>query len=222
MPARSPSRLARHYADAQCALHFASPLQLLIATILSAQCTDERVNMVTPELVPAITLRPPTSPRRRSRRNRADHPKHGLLSQQGQKHQGVLPAARRRAWRRTCRKTSKCSVSFAGIGRKTANVVLGTAFGIPSGVVVDTHVGRLSIRLGLTKQTDPESRTRFDGASCRSAEWIAFASPNDSPWAKDLHRPQSKVRNLPAQRYLSENRRGHKQPQQRNGRDKCK
>jgi endonuclease-3 len=167
------NRLARHYAEAQCALHFTSPLELLIATILSAQCTDERVNMVTPELFrrfPSADKLAGAPLEQIERiiqstgffRNKSKNIKEccrRLVAEHG----GEVPP------------DLEALVRLPGIGRKTANVVLGTAFGIPSGVVVDTHVGRLSIRLGLTKQTDAVKVERDLMAVLPEQEWIAFS-----------------------------------------------
>jgi endonuclease-3 len=128
-------------------------LQLLVATILSAQCTDERVNMVTPELfrrfptVDDLATAPQSEIERIIQstgffRNKAKNIKE-CCRRLVDEHGGELP------------QDLEALVRLPGIGRKTANVVLGTAFGIASGVVVDTHVGRLSIRLGLTAHKDP-------------------------------------------------------------------
>ncbi len=166
-------RLARHYAAAECALHFTSPLELLIATILSAQCTDERVNMVTPELFRRFPTaedlaQAPLSETERIIqstgffRNKAKNIKE-CCRRLVEEHGGEIP------------QDLEALVRLPGIGRKTANVVLGTAFGIPSGVVVDTHVGRLSIRLGLTKQTDAVKVERDLMALLPQQEWIAFS-----------------------------------------------
>lgn len=166
-------RLARHYADAQCALYFSSPLELLIATILSAQCTDERVNMTTPELfrrfpsADALSRAPLGDLERIIQstgffRNKAKNIKE-CCRRLVEEHGGEVP------------QDLESLVRLPGIGRKTANVVLGTAFGIPSGVVVDTHVGRLSIRLGLTNHTDPVKVERDLMALLPRQEWIAFS-----------------------------------------------
>jgi endonuclease-3 len=144
--------LDRGYPDAQTALHHENPLQLLVATILSAQCTDERVNKVTPALFArypdaaafAGADRAELEEMVRSTgfyRNKAKSIQTccaGILIRHG----GEVPS------------TLDELVALPGVGRKTANVVLGSAFGIP-GIVVDTHVGRLSKRLGLTRETDP-------------------------------------------------------------------
>jgi endonuclease-3 len=145
--------LKRTYPDAHCALHFTTPLELLIATILSAQCTDERVNQVTPALFarcPDATSLAAISQgelekiihstgfyraKARSLRSCAA----SLVAD----HQGKVP------------RTMEALHKLAGVGRKTANVVLGNAFGLAEGVVVDTHVGRLSRRMGLTRHLDP-------------------------------------------------------------------
>jgi endonuclease-3 len=166
-------RLARHYADAQCALHFSSPLQLLVATILSAQCTDQRVNMVTPELfrrfpnVEDLARAPQSEIERIIQstgffRNKAKNIKK-CCQRLVEEHGGEVP------------RDLEALVRLPGIGRKTANVVLGTAFGIASGVVVDTHVGRLSIRLGLSAHKDPIKAERDLMALLPRREWIAFS-----------------------------------------------
>jgi endonuclease-3 len=145
--------LAKTYPDAHCELIFSSPLELLVATILSAQCTDVQVNKVTPALFkkyrsardyaeadPAaleLDLRAIGLYRNKAKNIRAAC---RLLVDQ---HAGNVPA------------TMDALVGLPGVGRKTANVVLGNAFGRNEGVVVDTHVARLSGRLGLTRHTDP-------------------------------------------------------------------
>jgi len=147
------ARLKVEYPDAHCELDYGTPLQLLIATILSAQCTDKRVNMVTPELFrtfPDASSLASAEPEKledliRSTgffRNKA-RSLLGMSAAVEERHGGAVPA------------TMEELVELPGVGRKTANVVLGNAFGINEGVVVDTHVGRLSIRLGLTAETDP-------------------------------------------------------------------
>jgi endonuclease-3 len=146
--------LPRVYPDAHCELDFSNPLELLIATILSAQCTDVQVNKVTPAVFkkyrtaqayaqsdPAILeqdLRAIGLYRAKAKNIRAAG---AVLFE---KHQGEVP------------RTMDELVSLPGVGRKTANVVLGNAFDINVGVVVDTHVARLSGRLGLTRETDPK------------------------------------------------------------------
>ncbi len=145
--------LAESYPDACCALHHKTPFQLLIATILSAQCTDARVNEVTPGLfrqfpdprafamadLEAIeeAIRSTGFYRNKARNIQACC--QSLVDQ----FQGTVPG------------TMEELVTLAGVGRKTANVILGNCFGVP-GIVVDTHVQRLSNRLGLTRQKDPE------------------------------------------------------------------
>lgn len=145
--------LKKAYPDAHCELDHSNPLELLIATILSAQCTDKRVNIVTPQLFKKYrTARdfanaPPSELEEEIKttgffRNKAK----SIIKATGnivQKHGGKVP------------NTMEDLIALGGVGRKTANVVLGNAFGINIGVVVDTHVGRLSQRLGLTKEKDP-------------------------------------------------------------------
>ena len=142
------------YPGAHCELDFKTPLQLLVATILSAQCTDKRVNMVTPKLfaryrtaadfaaVPQETLEQEIRStgffRNKSKSIRA------AAAAIEEQHGGKVPD------------TMEALHALPGVGRKTANVVLGNAFGKDEGIVVDTHVARLSQRLRLTKQTDAE------------------------------------------------------------------
>ena len=146
-------RLKREYPDAHCELDFETPLQLLIATILSAQCTDKRVNMVTPELFRVFPTAYDLSIAERERleelirstgffRNKTKSLL-GMSAAVVEVHGGEVPA------------TMAELVRLPGVGRKTANVVLGNAFGVNEGVVVDTHVARLVVRLGITNETDP-------------------------------------------------------------------
>jgi endonuclease-3 len=146
--------LQRTYPDAHCELDYTNPLELLIATILSAQCTDKRVNIVTKDLFRVCKtaadyvalpqeqleeiIRTTGFFRAKARNIKACCA--DLVAQHG----GEVP------------QTMEALVKLAGVGRKTANVVLGNAFGINVGVVVDTHVQRLSGRLALTKETTPE------------------------------------------------------------------
>ncbi|MBM3860346.1 MAG: endonuclease III [Verrucomicrobia bacterium] len=146
--------LRRAYPDFRCALEHADPLQLLVATILSAQCTDERVNQVTPALFAKY-------------RAAADFAGAGPGELEAIIHSTGFFRAKARSIRRCCRTiatqyggrvpdTLAELVALDGIGRKTANVVLGTAFGKAEGIVVDTHVMRLARRMGLTRQSTPE------------------------------------------------------------------
>lgn len=147
-------RLQATYPDAHCELDFANPLQLLVATILSAQCTDKQVNIVTRDLFQkyrsAVDFANAPLPELEQDirriglfRNKARNIQAACQALVAQ-HAGEVP------------RTLEQLVILAGVGRKTANVVLGTAFNIASGVVVDTHVARLSQRLGFTRETHPE------------------------------------------------------------------
>jgi endonuclease-3 len=144
--------LDRGYPSARTALHHENPLQLLIATILSAQCTDERVNQVTPALFARYPDAAAFASARREDLEEMVRPT-GFFRNKAKsiqtccadivaRHGGEVP------------RTLEALTALHGVGRKTANVVLGSAFGIP-GVVVDTHVSRLSRRLGLTRERDP-------------------------------------------------------------------
>ncbi len=145
--------LAKVYPDAHCSLTFKTPFQLLIATILSAQCTDERVNKVTPTLfkkypdASSMSQAPLSDLEDLIRSTGFFKNKARSLQETSralvEKHGGKVP------------RTMEELVLLRGIGRKTANVVLGNAYGIAEGIAVDTHVGRLSRRMGITKEHDP-------------------------------------------------------------------
>ena len=160
-PAPVPETLARleHlYGDASCSLDFRSPLEILVATILSAQCTDARVNQVTPELfrrfpeVAALATSPPGALEEIIRSTGFFNAKakslRGMAKALVSDHGGEVP------------RTMGALLALPGVGRKTANVVLGNVWGTPDGVVVDTHVGRLARRLGWTRWTDAEKAER--------------------------------------------------------------
>jgi len=165
--------LDRTYPEAHCELNHAGPLQLLIATILSAQCTDKRVNIVAKELFKKY----------RSASNFANAPLAEL--EQDIKSTGFFRNKAKNI-RACCRKLVVCHAGkvphtmeeltqLDGVGRKTANVVLGNAFGINVGVVVDTHVTRLSQRLGLTKLKTPEKIERELMALVPQKQWALFS-----------------------------------------------
>ncbi len=165
--------LAALYPDVDCELHRESPFQLLIATILSAQCTDERVNQVTPKLfaafpTPAALADAPIEVledivrstgffRQKAKNIKATA---GLVHEL---HHDELP------------RTIDGIRALPGAARKTANVVLGTAFGIADGVVVDTHVQRLAMRLGLTRNTTPEKIEQDLMAVVPRDQWITLS-----------------------------------------------
>lgn len=169
---RIADELRRQY-PAQCALTHSNPLQLLIATILSAQCTDERVNLVTP----ALFAKYPDANAFASARQR-DVEK--LIHSTGffrAKAKNILGATRAiiRDHAGEVPQTLAELVALSGIGRKTANVVLGTAFGHAEGVVVDTHVGRLARRMGLTRHHDAVKVERDLMGLLPQPEWIEFS-----------------------------------------------
>jgi endonuclease-3 len=166
------ARLAEEYPDAVCALRHEDPYQLLVATILSAQCTDERVNQVTPAVyarypTPADMaaaepgeleeLIRPTGFYRNKTRSLI-----GMAAAVEQRHGGKIPS------------TMEELAALPGVGRKTANVVLSVGFDSP-GLPVDTHVGRLSRRLGLTAQTDPVKVEHELGSMLPPPEWGRFS-----------------------------------------------
>jgi len=167
------AELRRLYPDAHCALDFQSPFQLLVATILSAQCTDVRVNMVTP----ALFKKYPTPAKMAAAeqddletlirstgffRNKAKSIK-GAATRIHEYHDGEVPA------------TMDELLKLPGVARKTANVVLGNAFNINVGMVVDTHIGRLGKRLGFTKSENPTIVERDLMALFPSETWCELA-----------------------------------------------
>jgi endonuclease III len=150
---RIARELAAHYPDARCELDFATPLELLVATVLSAQTTDVRVNMVTPTLFAKYRTAADYAGADRAEletiiqstgfyRAKANS-LIGLGQALVERFDGAVPAR------------LADLVTLPGVGRKTANVVLGNAFGVP-GITVDTHVGRLARRFGWTRETDPD------------------------------------------------------------------
>jgi endonuclease III len=165
--------LVRAYPTVRCALDHRDAFELLVATVLSAQCTDERVNQVTPalfaryadpralagaDLADVEKLVYPTGFFRSKAKNLV-----ALSQALVEKHDGAVPA------------NLEALTALPGVGRKTANVVLGNAFGIASGVVVDTHVKRLAFRLGLTDRTEPEVIERELNAIIPRKHWIDFS-----------------------------------------------
>ena len=165
--------LAKTYPDVECALKHKSPYELIVATILSAQCTDERVNMTTPALFKKYSTVEDLAGSKQADveklikstgffRNKATNLR-AMAEAVTQQHSGKIP------------QTLEELVALPGVGRKTANVVLGTAFGIPSGVVVDTHVKRISNLLGLTASKNPEIIERDLIELVPKKEWINFS-----------------------------------------------
>jgi endonuclease-3 len=166
-------RLDRAYPAAECSLDFRSPLELLVATVLSAQCTDRRVNQVTQELF-------------RKYRSAADYADAKLSELEKDIQSTGFFRNKAKNIQACCRvlvdefggevpDDLDALVALPGIGRKTANVILGTGFGIASGVVVDTHVGRLSRRLGLSEHKDPAKVEKDLAAVLPRKQWVRFS-----------------------------------------------
>lgn len=166
-------RLRKAYPSAHCALNHTSAFELLIATILSAQCTDERVNIVTSTLFRKY----------RGPKDLADAPQEELeqdIRSTGffrNKAKNIRAASRRilDEYKGEVPRTMEELLTLGGVARKTANVVMGNAFGIASGVVVDTHVSRLSQRLGLTKEKTPEKIEVDLQALVPKKHWVIFS-----------------------------------------------
>jgi len=167
------ARLKKTYPDARCTLDFKTPHQLLVATILSAQCTDERVNIVTKDLFKKYRKTRDYASADISKleedirtagffRNKARAIK-GSAEAILNHHNGKMPDR------------MESLVDLPGVGRKTASVILGTAFGKAEGVVVDTHVNRISGRLGFTRQKDPLKVERDLMAIIPKKDWIIYS-----------------------------------------------
>lgn len=174
-PVREYIRLfKKYYPDAHCALHHSNPEELLVATILSAQCTDDRVNIVTKTLFkkyPTIKDYAKADIAELEQdirstgfyKNKAKSIK-AMATIVSEKYKGKVP------------RTLEELVELPGVGRKTANVVLGNSFGIASGIVVDTHVTRLSNRLGLTKHKSDAVKIEKDLIKIvPEKDWIQFS-----------------------------------------------
>lgn len=166
-------RLDGEYPDVECALHHVNPYQLLVATILSAQCTDKRVNIVTPALFKKYP-----NPRKLAAADELHLQE--IIHSTGffrNKAKNLIGAARRmvQEFSGCVPRTMEDLLKLDGVARKTANVVLGTAFAISCGVVVDTHVKRLSNRLGLSSQKDPNRIERDLMSRVPQDHWIAFS-----------------------------------------------
>jgi len=166
-------RLEREYPDARCALDHRNPFELIVATILSAQCTDKRVNLVTPALfakfpdAERLAVADPETLQEMIKstgffRNKTKSLL-GMAAAVVERHGGSVPG------------TMAELVKLPGVGRKTANVVLGNAFGRDEGVVVDTHVTRLSNRLGLSRETDPVKIEQELMALFPQSQWTMLA-----------------------------------------------
>jgi endonuclease III len=164
--------LAALYPDAHCELNFTGPLELLIATILSAQCTDKRVNLVTPVLFARYR-----SAADYAAADRDDIEK--IIQSTGffrAKTSNIIALGQALCDRYGGGVPGKLRdlVTLPGVGRKTANVVLGNAFGVP-GITVDTHFGRLARRFGWTSQTDPDKIEAEVGALFPRSEWVMLS-----------------------------------------------
>jgi endonuclease-3 len=165
--------LKKTYPEAYCSLDHRSPFELLMATILSAQCTDERVNLVTPALFkkypgPAEMAAAPLADLEKLVHSTGFYKNKALSLKEAsasiiKEFGGKVP------------RTMDELLTLRGVARKTANVVLGSAYGIAAGVVVDTHVKRLAFRLGLTKHTDPGKIEVDLMRAVPQADWIWFA-----------------------------------------------
>jgi len=165
--------LKRYYPEATCALHHSNPLELLAATILSAQCTDVRVNMVTKDLFQKYRSAKDYAEARPADLEQSIKSL-GFFRAKAKSLKGMGQALQEKFAGLVPRELDGL-IQLPGVGRKTANVVLGTAFQIPAGIVVDTHVKRLSFRLGLTAQITPEKVEHDLLEEVPKNEWIYFS-----------------------------------------------
>jgi endonuclease III len=164
------ARLHKEYPDAKCALEFGNAFELLAATILSAQCTDKRVNMVMPEFRKVFP-----NPKSLANAELADI--EDVIKTTGFYHQKAkslksMASDIMNTFSGKVPETMEELITLRGVGRKTANVVLGDAFGKSEGIAVDTHVTRLSGRLGLTKQSDPQKIEQDLMELAKPSQWM--------------------------------------------------
>ena len=194
-------RLKKRYPDAHCELDHRNAFELLCATILSAQCTDARVNLVTPELfqrypdAESLAMARPEDVEAIIRstgffRNKTKS-LIGMANAVVERHGGQIPDS------------MEALRVLPGVGRKTANVILGNAFGINEGVTVDTHVTRLSHLLRLSRNTDAEGIERDLMAALSAARLGPAVAPADISWTPHVHCPAAEVRRVRDRRSLS-------------------
>lgn len=166
-------RLRQAFPDADCTLEHADPFQLLVATVLSAQCTDKRVNQVTPELFRLFPTPESFAAAKLSEIERAIRST-GFFHHKAKNIQALSQILCEKFGGEVPGSIDELT-TLPGVGRKTANVVLGNAFGVVCGVVVDTHVGRLSRRIGLTRETDPVKVERDLMRLFPKKEWVGIS-----------------------------------------------
>jgi len=164
--------LRKHYPRARTALEFANPLQILVATVLAAQATDKRVNMVTPELFRKYPAAPDLA-----RADRAEL--EGIIRSTGFYHnkaKSIIGAAQRitEVYGGVVPDSMEELMTLPGVARKTANIVLSSGYGKAEGIAVDTHAGRLSRRLGLSREEDPVKVERDLMALVPKGDWLDF------------------------------------------------
>lgn len=164
--------LGEEYPDATCELDYRNPFELLVATVLSAQCTDARVNQVTPSLFSEFPDATSLAGAPRERLEKLIRPT-GFYHSKAESILGLSRGLTERFGAEVPASLEEL-ITLRGVGRKTANVVLGNAFGVP-GIPVDTHVGRLARRLGLTAEEDPEAIERDLNALLDRRDWTAFS-----------------------------------------------
>jgi endonuclease-3 len=165
--------LRKEYPDVRCSLNYSNPLELLIAAILSAQCTDERVNLVTADLFRKYRTSDDYAKAPRAELER-DIRSTGFYRNKAKAIQAACEIISRQYGGKIPDDLQKL-LALPGVARKTANVVLGNAFGIASGIVVDTHVARLAQRLGLSDKKHPEKIEQDLMSIVPKKHWISFS-----------------------------------------------
>ena len=188
-------RLEEAYPDAHCALDHGDPYQLLVATILSAQCTDARVNLVTPAFFARF---PDAGALAAGTQDEVEAliRSTGFFRNKGKNLLAMATALMERHGGQVPETMDELR-ALPGVGRKTANVMLGNAFGRNDGVTVDTHVGRIARLLRLTTATDPEKVEQRSDGPVPAAQMDAPVAPAHQPRPRGLHRPPPPVRHLP-------------------------
>ncbi len=165
--------LKKEYPNVECSLNFSNPLELLVATILSAQCTDERINKVTPLLFKKYKTAKDYAKANPEKFMEEIHST-GFYKNKAKNIVGAAKIIVENFDGKVPESMEKI-ITLPGVARKTGNVVLGNAFGIASGIVVDTHIKRLSYRIGLTENTNPEKVEKDLIELIPKKDWIDFA-----------------------------------------------
>ena len=195
-------RLSKAYPDAHVALNFTNPLECLVATILSAQCTDERVNMVTKGSVREVPDREGLPRGARGRSWPPDIKPTGFFNQKTKSIRGAC-ARIVEVYGGKVPNTMEDLITLPGVARKTANIVLGNSYGVVEGIAVDTHVRRLGERLGFSAEKDPDKIEQRPDAPDPEEAMVRLHLRDHRPRPGDLRGSQAAMRRVPGERPLS-------------------